>query len=218
MDKVRLRYSKTGRAKYISHLDLSATMRRAMLRAGVALKYSEGFNPHPYISVALPLSVGVESKCELMDFRIDNPTRTDGLPALINASLPDGLRIDEAYASGRKFNDIEWIELTGKLYFDTMYHSDMIKELQQKFAAHEIVIPKKTKRGVSEIDIAPHIKNLEVYEGEAIIIRSKVSAQEPSIGPEDILNAIKSWDIGAQPDHTAFMRMELYDRDMKVFR
>ena len=65
----RLLFEKTGDAVYISHLDLMRTMTRAFLRAGCRLKYSEGFNPHPNISIALPLSVGCEILCELMDFR-----------------------------------------------------------------------------------------------------------------------------------------------------
>ena len=70
MDKLRLRFEKTGRAIYISHLDLMATMQRAFSRAGFRLQYSEGFNPHPLISILLPLSVGTASVCELMDFRL----------------------------------------------------------------------------------------------------------------------------------------------------
>ena len=60
MDKMRLRFEKTGRAIYISHLDMMRTMQRVFARAGLELKYSEGFNPHPQISIALPLSVGTE--------------------------------------------------------------------------------------------------------------------------------------------------------------
>ena len=70
MDKLRLRFEKTGRAVWISHLDLMHTMQRAFSRAGYELKYSEGFNPHPQISIALPLSVCVQSYCEIMDFRL----------------------------------------------------------------------------------------------------------------------------------------------------
>ena len=67
-EKLRLRFEKTGRAIYISHLDLMRTMQRVFLRADCPLKYSEGFNPHALISILLPLSVGVGSVCELMDF------------------------------------------------------------------------------------------------------------------------------------------------------
>lgn len=70
MDKYRMLFSKTGRAVYISHLDLMRTVTRAFMRAECKLKYSEGFNPHPNISIALPLSVGCESVCEIMDFKM----------------------------------------------------------------------------------------------------------------------------------------------------
>ena len=70
MDKLRLRFEKAGKAIYISHLDLMRVVQRVFLRAGVPLRYSEGFNPHPLISICLPLSVGTESFCELMDFRV----------------------------------------------------------------------------------------------------------------------------------------------------
>ena len=81
MDKLRLRFEKTGRAVYISHLDLMHTMQRVFSRAGFELKYSEGFNPHPQISIALPLSVGTASECEIMDFRLREDVDLAALPA-----------------------------------------------------------------------------------------------------------------------------------------
>ena len=59
----RLLFSKTGRAKYISHLDLMRTFQRAFARAKIAIKHTEGFHPHPFVSIALPLSVGYSSQC-----------------------------------------------------------------------------------------------------------------------------------------------------------
>ena len=64
----RLLFSKTGRAKYISHLDLMRTFQRAFSRAGIQIKHTEGFNPHPFVSIALPLSVGYSSQCEILEF------------------------------------------------------------------------------------------------------------------------------------------------------
>ena len=85
MDKLRLRFEKTGRAVYISHLDLMHTMQRVFSRAGFELKYSEGFNPHPQISVVLPLSVGTGSLCELMDFRLAAEADLAAMPARLTA-------------------------------------------------------------------------------------------------------------------------------------
>ena len=91
MDKLRLRFRKTGRAVYISHLDLMQTMQRAFFRADYALRYSEGFNPHPLISIALPLSVGTASECELMDFRLKEDVALDELPGRLSKKTPPSL-------------------------------------------------------------------------------------------------------------------------------
>ena len=61
--EVRIRFSKTGQAKYISHLDINRVFARTFARAGVKIWFTEGFNPHPYMSFSLPLSLGVESYC-----------------------------------------------------------------------------------------------------------------------------------------------------------
>ena len=71
MRAVRLNFSKTGRAIYISHLDINRMMTRAVRRAKLPMWYTEGFNPHPYLTFALPLSLGQSSDCEYMDIRIE---------------------------------------------------------------------------------------------------------------------------------------------------
>ena len=111
MDKLRLRFEKTGRAIYISHLDLMHTMQRAFSRAGYALKYSEGFNPHPQISIALPLSVGAASLCEIMDFRLKEDPDLTELPRKLTAALPEGIEVLEAYEPERKTAQLKWLSL-----------------------------------------------------------------------------------------------------------
>ena len=75
MAKLRLIFSKEGRAVYISHLDLMRTFQRVFMREGLILKHSQGFHPHPIISFALPLSVGQSSRCEILDFEVMSDTR-----------------------------------------------------------------------------------------------------------------------------------------------
>ena len=179
MSKIRVRYSKTGKAKYISHLDLMATMQRAFIRAGVRLKYSEGFNPHPYISVALPLPVGCGSVCELMDVGLMDVGLMDiGLMGIgqkgdfadrINASLPDGLYINEVYVSERKFSEIAWIQIDGILAYDDGAPPGAAERLAEHFSRGSIIIQKKTKRGTADIDVAPHIRDIGFeYAGEGL--------------------------------------------------
>jgi len=91
VDKLRLKFSKTGRAVYISHLDLMRTLQRVFSRAGVRLKYSEGFNPHAKISIVLPLTVGTRSECEYMDFALAEDYDLDTLPARLNPYMPEGI-------------------------------------------------------------------------------------------------------------------------------
>lgn len=162
MDKLRLRFEKTGRAVYISHLDLMHTMQRAFSRAGYALKYSEGFNPHPQISIALPLSVGVGSCCELMDFRLNGDAALAELPARLTAAMPEGIRVTDCYVPETKFAALKYLQIEGRFVYDDRPPAEMAAALQTFFCggSEPIVITKKTKRGVGESDIRPAIRQL----------------------------------------------------------
>ena len=120
MDKLRLRFEKTGRAIYISHLDLMAVMQRGFARADLPLKFSEGFNPHPQISILLPLSVGTASVCELMDFRLREERELNTLPERLTAVLPDGIKALEAYEAERKSAQLKWLEIEGFFEYDSV--------------------------------------------------------------------------------------------------
>ena len=130
MDKLRLRFSKEGRAVYISHLDLMRTMQRAFMRAGFRLKYSEGFNPHPVMSILLPLSVGCASGCELMDFSLTNDEDLAALPARLNGAMPEGITALEAYEGGRKVRELKWLRLSGRFDYDAL--QSLSTEARQK--------------------------------------------------------------------------------------
>ena len=116
--KLRLRFGKTGRAVYISHLDLMHTMQRAFSRAGYELKYSEGFNPHPQISIALPLSVGAESVCEIMDFRLRQEADPKEIPARLTAVMPEGIEVSDCYEQSRKVAELKYLEIEGVFEYD----------------------------------------------------------------------------------------------------
>jgi len=218
MNKIRLSYTKTGKARYISHLDLMATMRRALLRAGIALRYSEGFNPHPYMSVALPLSVGCGSACELMDIGIADGGLPEDLPELVTAKLPEGLEVRQAYEPSAKFSSIAWIGVCGAFYYDGGAPSKAAESLEKRFAEETIVISKKTKRGVSDIDIAPFIKGISFFGESVVNMTARISAQNPSINPVNIISALDSGFLALKPDFASFERTELFDQNMKIFR
>jgi len=218
VDKLRFRYSKTGSAKYISHLDLLATMQRAILRAGICLKYSEGFNPHPYLSVALPLQVGCASECELMDVRLADGEPTEGITKRLNASMPEGLTICEVYTPIRKFDEIKWIGIRGRLHYDDVTPANAAMRLTERFAVDSIVVTKRTKRGESDIDISLYFRDLHITDGSEVTMDVKISAQNPSLSPFDVINALSGEFGELKPDFAFFTRVELYDSDMLVFK
>lgn len=219
MDKLRLRFSKTGRAVYISHLDLMRTMQRAFMRAGYALKYSEGFNPHPQISILLPLSVGCGSVCELMDFTLTDPAAPDELPRRLTRALPEGLRALEVYAPKTKAKQLKWLEIGGRFEYDSRDAAAMAGELNAFFSRGSIVIRKKTKRGEGEGDIAPAIKSFSAESGEdAVTIRALISAQEPTLNPELLASSLRQLAPELAPDFAEFTRIETYEENMSVFR
>jgi radical SAM-linked protein len=215
--KLRLRFAKTGMAKYISHLDLMATLQRALIRAGVKLKYTQGFNPHPSISIALPLSVGQSSFCELVDFKTEHYLLPDGLPKIVNDLLPDGIEVLDAYTPLKKFDKISWIKVNGELYYDKA-PSGVAGDLTSRFAKESIIVEKKSKRGIKEIDIAPHIRDVCYTDGESVTMSALLSAQEPSINPQNLMSALGGEYETLAPDAAFFTRIELYDAQMNVFR
>jgi len=211
MFKIRFRYRKTGNARYISHLDLLATMQRALLRAGIKLKYSEGFNPHPYMSVALPLPVGSESLCELMDVGIIDSV----LPAVESIVLPDGITLLEAYIPARKFDEITWIEINNTMYYNKGVTDDFTNRVKMRFAEESIVISKRTKRGYKNADIAPFIKNVEIRNGDCISLTAKISARNPTINAADIEGALGD---ALKPDYMIMKRIDIYDTNMLTYK
>lgn len=222
-DKLRLRFEKTGRAVYISHLDLMHTMQRAFNRAGLPLKYSEGFNPHPQIAIALPLSVGTGSLCEIMDFKLKEETDLAALPERLTAVMPEGIRVLEAYEPRRKVAELKWLRVEGFFEYDKSDPGEMEEALRHFYEQESIVITKKTKRGMGETDIRPGIRALgfeaRKEDGQdGVWVEAVVSAQEPTINPELLAEALRQRKPEIAPDFAKFTRIETYDAGMQVYR
>ena len=218
-EKLRLRFAKEGRAIYISHLDLMRTMQRAFQRAGLSLKYSEGFNPHPILSILLPLSVGMQSVCELMDFQLTAEEDLSSMPEKLTEAMPEGIRVLEAYPEGRKVKELKWLRVSGALEYDAADLQTVRNGLQEFFARESIVIRKKTKRGEGESDIAPAIRSIGFQaEERCVALSAVISAQEPTLNPELLVSALSQLAPQLAPDFAEFTRLEVYDAAMKVFR
>ncbi len=219
MDNLRLKFSKTGRAIYISHLDLMRTMQRSFLRADMPLKYSEGFNPHAQLAFALPLSVGASSLCELVDFKLNGFMELSEIPYRLNKALPEGIEALEVYESENKFKNIKWLDVEGIFEYDGRSPADMLPELIDFFARDSIVIQKKTKSGINAADIASGIRSI-VFEAEkgCVKLKAVISAQEPTLNPELLPSALEQLAPELRPDFASFTRLQVYDSEMNIFR
>lgn len=216
MDKLRMRFSKTGRSVYISHLDLMHTFQRAFSRAGYRVKYSEGFNPHPVISIALPLSVGMSSVCEVMDFRLEGEAELSEMPARLNAALPEGIEVLSVCEAVEKPASLKWLEVEGVFHYND---APDVEKLRSFFSQREIVIRKKTKRGEADTDIVPGIREISLDgAGNDVLLHAVISAQEPTLNPELLAGALRQLAPELAPVFASFRRTEVYDASMKVFR
>lgn len=155
---IRVKFQKTGDLKFISHLDLMRFFTRALIRAKIPLVYTEGFNPHPKLTFGLPLSVGVESVCEWMEFRLAGEMTCEEIRERLNRCLPNELSVSEVYnAEGKeKLSSIAWAEYV--FGFDCEIEPEKVLKAP-------IEVQKRTKSGEKTVDIAPMIRRYTYENG-----------------------------------------------------
>lgn len=217
----RLLFEKTGRAIYISHLDTMAMFPRIFLRAGLHVKFTQGMSPHAYVSIPLPLSVGVSSQCEILDFTLEEegvPLET--LPELLNPCLPEGIRILKAYDSEEKAKNLRYLQCSLMLEYDNGISDDALAGIRQLFGERQIFVEKKSKKGVVDTDIKPMISTLSVsrVSTQELEISAVIAAQNPALNPQYLVGAIERYLPEYKPDFYKAHRVEIYDENMKVFR
>lgn len=220
MRKLRMRFEKTQRAVYISHLDLMHVLQRVFLRAGHRMKYSEGFNPHPVMSIAVPLSVGHASVCELMDFTLlDDEVSLEQVKDDLNRALPEGICVLEIYEPTRKASGIKWLRVTGTYEYDDGTAAEKAEALKMFYARAEIPVTRKTKRGEGVLDIVPHMKDVTIGEADGNVrLEAVISVNEPTVNPELLVAAVRQNAPELAPDFARFTRLEIYDENMGIFR
>lgn len=219
MTKCRIRFEKTGRAKYISHLDLMRTFQHAFIRSGIKIKHTEGFNPHPYISMALPLQLGCESVCEVLDIQIEDDMSQKTVPEKLNPWLPEGIRAISAALPINKVGLLKYVRCSVTLIYDDGKAAEHKTAIEELFARQSLIIMKKTKRGVGELDLAPNVSevSVEAASDTELTVTALVSAVEPTVNPSNLLDAIKQNAPELEPDFARYMRLEVYDGNMKPF-
>lgn len=221
MREVRLRFSKTDRLKYISHLDINRAMARALKRDEIPLWYTEGFNPHPYMSFSLPLSLGVESLCESVDLRIVGDITNEDIKSRLNSVLPDGLKIVDVYDNFRDNSEIVYSDYVYKFEFKD--NEAAYEKIKAVLESDEILALKKGKQGRKRVMKETNIKSfIDKYSisirGDVIILNIRLLA-----GPEKNLNPSLLFDtiirlIDTDFEWKSISRISLLDKDYKEFK
>ena len=217
----RLLFEKTGNAIWISHLDLMRLFQRAFKRAGLPLTHSGGFTPRPQVSIALPLSVGVESQCELLDFDLDGATTSaEEILEGLNRSLVEGVKVLQVYEEARKIKHLAFLECHVDLEYDSGIPAGGLEQITALFARPELTVEKKSKNGPTEQDIIPMIRSLEVLpvSDQELRLHAVVCCQNPTLNPMQLHGAIQRHLPELNPDFAKCQRLEVYDNDGNIFR
>lgn len=217
---VRVKFRKVGNLQYISHLDLQRTLHRILVRAGIPMWYTQGFNPHAKIVFSTPLSVGAQSECELVDIRIDREISCERIKELLNREVTDELKILDVYIPKTKFADVMWASYTIEVQREA-FETDMIDKLKAIASQSELNVTKKTKSGEKELNIIPLIGKFDaelLADENKIVINALLSANSDNyLNPELLLSALnrECGLLSAEPDKISYtiMRNAIYFKD-----
>lgn len=217
----RLLFTKSGEAVWMSHLDLMRLFQRAFKRAGLPLKHTQGYNPRPSVSIALPLSVGVESVCELLDFDLEGESvPCDEITRRLNEVLVPGIWVRETYENGQKIKELAFMVCALKLEYDNGIPESARDQILALFKRESLLVEKKGKNGPTQQDIIPMIKDIgfQAHDGHTLVLFSRVCCQNPSLNPMQLVSAIEVYLPQFRPDFAQCRRLEIFDTKNNVFR
>ena len=224
MRAVRLNFSKTGRAIYISHLDINRMMTRAVRRAKLPMWYTEGFNPHPYLTFALPLSLGQSSDCEYMDIRIEGDITDEEIMNRLNAVLPEGVKILSVSAPVYDAKEIEKALYFVKIVFKDAETSKGFAERAQTLAeGEELLAEKRGKKGhrkvMKQINLIDFIYDMKFSTADNIVNLQCVLAagNTNNLNPTLLVETLEK-EIGIEHEMEHIVRRKLITKDNKTFK
>lgn len=219
----RLLFEKMGNAVWISHLDLMRVFQRAFRRAGIAIYHSQGYSPRAHVSMALPLPVGTESQCELLDFAFAEGAQLplESLPARLNAVLPAGIRVLSAWEGGKKLKELTYLDASLTLQYDHGLPAGAGEKILAFFQSGQpVVVPKRTKTGQTQLDIQPMIQAVSILGcwETTLQLQCRVCAQNPSLNPMLLPEALRLHRPELAPDFAKARRLEILDSSGAQFR
>ena len=208
LNKYFVRYGKSDRAQYISHLDFLRTIGRAMRRANLPLEYSKGFNPHPLITFAAPISVGIKSRCEMFCARLTEDIPEEDFKKRLVSAMPECLPI-----IGVTRNEIDFKKIYSADYEIETEKKVTDKQIKAFMAQTQILIDKKTKKGIKETDIKADIFNISVNDNT--ITATLKTSDQGSLKPMLLTMAMNRFE-GIDTGFCSYLRLCFKDADNNV--
>lgn len=219
MKNVRIWFKKDFECRYISHLDLNRTMLRALHKSKIPIWHTEGFNPHPFATFPLPLSLGFRGVNECMDVRLeDDDYSFEEIITQLNACLPRGIRVFDVTEAVMKAGKIAFAAFTVRLACDKTPSSAICRDLKALLGQDEIIIEKKSKKGMKTVDIKPAVQSYEIAE-EFDFARLEIllsAGSSDNVNPNLLIAALQS-KTGAEYE-VDITRNDLYNADKEPFR
>lgn len=208
---VRAFYKKEGRIKYISHLDMNRCVSRELKRSGLPVWHTLGFNPHIYVTFALPLSLGYESICESFDFRLTTEIDLETARKQLNAVLPDGLFVERLVLPIQKPESIAWADYELLLEYDSGA-AEAYASLRGFLEKPKLIVSKKSKTGIKEVDVATHfeVKQLERQENILRLVLRCAAGGSFNLNPTLLLETFDK-ECGMAPDWSRVLRIAILD-------
>jgi len=199
----RLTFSKTGRLRFVGHLDTTEALRRAVRRAGLPVKYSGGFNPHMEVKLAAPLPLGMEGLGEYADIALTWDLDESEICERLNSNLPGGLVIRQV--SARPDGEKSTAALLRRAEYKVQIKLNDLNEIQKNFvrfiAMNELYIEKKTKAGVKNVNIRKDIFELALAENS--VEMTLALGGEGSLSSETVTRLLLGGDYDmAEPRYT----------------
>jgi len=220
--KLRIRFSKTGAVRFIGHLDIMRYFQKAMRRAGYDICYSKGYHPHPVMSFASPLGLGLESMGEYMDIEVNSALSADEMKNMLNEQMAEGIEIlsvnlleDEASNSMSAFAAADYLvrikdEACAADSQSVTACNISEKALSDFLERKEIVVRKKTKKNEIDLDIRPLIYEMYLRADQSIFMKLSAGSSA-NLKPELVMQALCSQDGSAfEPYQLQITRLEMY--------
>jgi len=222
--KYVIKFAKEGYIKYTSHLDMLRLFKRAFKKCGIRLEHSQGFNPHPKMGFAQPLSLGYTSHCELLEFETVEAMSTSDMKDKLAAVMPMGVEILAVAPLAIKAKSLASVvdEALYKVTFPVQADSaDFEKVLADYLAQEEIIAEKrqkKTKKMVA-VNIRGKIRKITLGEGERLTLMMNLDCGSISnLSPEQVIASFVEFaQLGIDRYDIEVERLEImYDKKANI--